>query len=217
MVYFKNKPNGIKNPRYNFMDNLSKAQRTRKRIIEQSAPLFNSKGYAGTALSDILKATGLTKGGVYGNFSGKDEIALEAFEYNKDQLFNNLHDEISRKDAAVDQLHAFFRVHGLVIREIDGGCPILNTATEADDTHPELNKKAKAAVLVWINYLKTIIKKGIENKEIREEINPERYARMFISMLEGAVFMGKLTGDPEAYLEVTRHIRRVIDTELRMG
>ncbi len=198
------------------MANLSKAERTRKRIIEQSAPLFNSKGYAGTAMSDIMKATGLTKGGVYGNFSGKDEIALEAFEYNKDQLFNRLHEKITQKDMAIDQLHAFFKVHGLVIQEIDGGCPLLNTAIEADDTHPELNKKAKAAVFVWINYLKNIIRKGVENKEIREGINPERYARMFISMLEGAVFMGKLTGDPEAYLEVTRHIRRVIDTELRV-
>lgn len=197
------------------MGKTRKAEQTRQRIIEQSAPIFNKNGYAGTALSDIQKATGLTKGGIYGNFSGKDEIAISAFEYNKEHLFNNLHEHISRKSSAVDKLHTFFKVHGVVISEFDGGCPILNTVIEADDTHPELNKRAKAAVLIWINYLKNIIRNGIEEGEIRENVNPERYARMFISMVEGAVFMGKLTESPEAYLDVIRHIQRVIDTELK--
>ena len=194
---------------------MSKAEKTRQRIIRQSAPLFNKKGYAGTTLSDILNVTGLTKGGVYGNFSGKDEIAIEAFEYNKDQLFNYLHEKVSVKDSAIEQLHTFFKVHGLAVQQIEGGCPVLNTAIDADDTHPELHKKAKAAVLVWINYLKRILINGIESGEVRKQIDPERYARMFISMVEGAVFMGRLTSKPEAYLDVTDHIHRVIDTELK--
>ena len=31
------------------------------------------KGYTGTSLSDIVDATGLTKGAIYGNFANKDE------------------------------------------------------------------------------------------------------------------------------------------------
>ncbi|MEX1063482.1 MAG: TetR/AcrR family transcriptional regulator [Balneolaceae bacterium] len=193
---------------------LTKAARTRQRIIEQSAPVFNTKGYAGTALSDLLKATGLTKGGIYGNFSGKDEIALEVFDYQKNLLFNSLLEKVSGETNAVDKLHTFIRSHGAIIRQFPGGCPILNTALESEDTHPELNKKAKAAVMIWINYLKGIIREGMERGEIRESVDPERYARTFISMLEGAVFMGKLLEKPEAYLEVTRHMRRIIDLEL---
>lgn len=196
---------------------MGKAEKTRKRIIRQSAPVFNKKGFAGTTLTDIINATGLTKGGIYGNFSGKEEIALEAFEYNKDQLFNYLHEKITEKNSALEELHTFFRVHGLAIQQIEGGCPILNTAIDSDDTHPELRKRAKASVLIWINYLKKIIVKGIEAGEIRNEIDPERYARMFISMVEGAVFMGRLTGKTDAYLDVTNHIRRVIDMELRLS
>lgn len=193
-----------------------KAERTRKRIIEASAPIFNKKGYAGTSISDIIKATGLTKGGIYGNFSGKDEIALEVFEFNKDRLFFPMHEKVSKKNSSTEQLHSFFRAHGMVIRGFPGGCPLLNTAMEADDTHPALNKRVKAAVFIWINYLKNIIRKGIKKGEIREETDPDRYARMFISMLEGAVFMGKLTDSPEAYLDVTRQIHRIIDQELKV-
>ncbi len=196
------------------MKKATKAERTRARIIELSAPLFNRQGYAGTAMSDILKATGLTKGGIYGNFSGKDELALEAFEYNRDKLFQGLHSRLEGVDSAIGQLHAFFRAHTEVIELFPDGCPILNMATEADDTHPELRKKAMAAILIWINYLKGIIRQGIETDEIRSTVDPERYARMFVAMLEGGVFMGKLLGNREAYLEVVRHIQRIIDLEL---
>jgi len=67
-----------------------KSDRTRALIVEKSASLFNRKGFHGTSLSDIMEATGLTKGGIYGNFKReglnkkgvKEEIALAAFEYN---------------------------------------------------------------------------------------------------------------------------------------
>ncbi len=196
------------------MATLTKAERTRNRIIEAAAPVFNRKGYAGTALSDIINATGLTKGGIYGNFSGKDEIAMEVFEYNKDRLFEQIHQQVKAVESPLQQLHTFFQVHGEVIQTFPEGCPILNTAVESDDTHPELKKRARAAVLIWINYLKGIIRQGIQAGEFRPVSSPDRYARTFISMVQGAVFMGRLTGNQEAYEDVIHQIRRVIDLEL---
>src|SRR6185503_15648150 len=61
---------------------MTKAANTRKFIVEKTAPVFNKKGYAGTSLSDMTEATGLTKGSIYGNFSNKDEVALAAFDHN---------------------------------------------------------------------------------------------------------------------------------------
>ena len=46
----------------------TKAEKTKEYIIATSAPIFNKQGYAGTSMSDITKATGLTKGVLYGNF-----------------------------------------------------------------------------------------------------------------------------------------------------
>ncbi|MCB9298396.1 MAG: TetR/AcrR family transcriptional regulator [Lewinellaceae bacterium] len=60
---------------------MAKAEKTRQYIVEKAASLFNSKGFAGTSMDDIVKATGLSKGGVYGNFSSKEAIALSAFEH----------------------------------------------------------------------------------------------------------------------------------------
>jgi TetR/AcrR family transcriptional repressor of nem operon len=60
----------------------SKSDRTRQFIIGSTANLFNMKGYAGTSLSDITGAFGLTKGSIYGNFANKEEVALAVFDYN---------------------------------------------------------------------------------------------------------------------------------------
>ena len=61
---------------------VTKADKTRQFIIEKAASIFNEKGYAGTSLNDLMKATGLTKGSIYGNFENKDEVAVAVFDYN---------------------------------------------------------------------------------------------------------------------------------------
>ena len=79
MVYFSYTKVPMRNMR---QSKLKKSARTRQFIVEKSAPIFNKKGYSGTSLHDLTEATGLTKGGIYGNFENKDEIAAAAFEFN---------------------------------------------------------------------------------------------------------------------------------------
>ena len=60
---------------------MKKGERTRRRIVECSAPVFNTKGYAGASMSDLVLVTGLEKGGIYNHFGSKEQLALEAFDY----------------------------------------------------------------------------------------------------------------------------------------
>ena len=54
------------------------AARTRERIIAAAAAEFRRKGIAGTGLSDLMAAAGLTHGGIYRHFESKDELIAEA-------------------------------------------------------------------------------------------------------------------------------------------
>jgi TetR/AcrR family transcriptional regulator, transcriptional repressor for nem operon len=47
---------------------MRKGEQTRHAIIRKAAPIFNQKGYEGAALSDLMEATGLEKGGIYRHF-----------------------------------------------------------------------------------------------------------------------------------------------------
>ena len=59
----------------------ARGEGTRRRIVEQSAAVFNRHGYAGTSMSELMAATGLEKGGLYRHFESKEELAAAAFDY----------------------------------------------------------------------------------------------------------------------------------------
>ena len=114
---------------------MTKAERTRELIIAKAAPLFNKKGYAGTSMNDIMQATGLAKGGLYGNFESKDEIAALAFEYSYNQLKQDIGSRVKAKKTAVEKLLTILQYYKNYTIEppIEGGCPLMNTAIDADD------------------------------------------------------------------------------------
>ncbi len=58
----------------------AKGVQTRQDIIEKSLQLFCIKGYYNTSINDILQATGLTKGGVYGHFASKEDLWYAVYE-----------------------------------------------------------------------------------------------------------------------------------------
>lgn len=174
----------------------SKAARTRQFIIEKTAPVFNAKGYAGTSLGDLTEATGLTKGSIYGNFENKDEVALAAFDYNFEKVTLYMKSKILSKENAIERLLAYPRVYRdfLKIPFLQPGCPILNTSTEADDTHPQLREKAVEALAFWKRSVENQVKRGIERKEIKANVDAAGFAVILCSLIEGAVMQAKVTG-----------------------
>ncbi len=175
---------------------MSKAEKTKQYIIEKTAPIFNKKGYAGTSLNDMMASTGLTKGSIYGNFSNKDEVALAAFNYNLERVANVLRAEVQKQETVKEKLLVYPRVYENFMRPPfpDGGCPILNTAIEADDTHSQLKARAATAIIVWKNSIERLVEKGIQNKELKKDVNVEQVALTIIAMIEGGIMITKLTG-----------------------
>ena len=178
---------------------MSKGQKTRQRIIQEAAALFNTKGYAGSSVSDLLTATGLQKGGLYRHFESKEEIALQAFDYAWALAWDTLQQAIDLNASPKMQLAQFFQAfcqHEEA--RIPGGCPLLNTAIEADDGNPALRQKAQAALQGWLFFLETLIRQGIDNGELSATIAPHSTASCVIAMLEGAVMISCLSGSQAA-------------------
>lgn len=174
----------------------SKAAKTRQFIIEKTAPVFNAKGFAGTSLTDLTEATGLTKGSIYGNFENKDAVALAAFDYNFGKVTQYVAERILSRENAVERLLVYPEVYRdfLKIPFLQPGCPILNTSTEADDTHPQLREKAAGALAFWKKSIENQVKRGIERKEIRQNADPTQIAVVMMSIIEGAVMQAKVSG-----------------------
>jgi AcrR family transcriptional regulator len=57
-----------------------RGESTRRRILEIAARHFLERGYSGVSLNEIIRDSGVTKGGLYFHFSSKADLALEALE-----------------------------------------------------------------------------------------------------------------------------------------
>jgi len=191
---------------------MSKAERTRQFIIEKTAPIFNQKGYAGTSISDLTEATGLTKGSIYGNFSNKDEVALSAFDHNYGLIKATIRHEMDKVPDTLDKLRVWLNVFSEIqINEaFKYGCPVLNTAIESDDTHTELRKKVIGAINNWYKIIGDIIKEGQKEGKIKADINHAEFAGAYIAILEGGVMLAKVTGKMDGLNAVIKQAKKMI-------
>ncbi len=196
---------------------LNKSENTKQYIIEKAAIVFNKKGYAGASMSELTKEIGLTKGAIYGNFKNKDEIAFAAFDYNAGKLIKKLRFFINQKESAIEKLLAFNESFLKIYEEnyLTGGCPILNTAVDSGDTHPELGKRVNIVIAGWNNMIINIINEGKKNDEIHESIDAEKYASIFISLTEGGSLLSKTMGDKRYISNSLDHIKFLINYKLK--
>ena len=182
-----------------------------------AAPLFNKKGYAGTSMNEILAATGMAKGGVYGHFESKDQIAAAAFEYSLNKVRGELLKKINQHTLSLEKLYAILAFYrNYTIRPtIEGGCPILNTAIDADDAYPFLKKKAKTALNDMLRGLQQIIDTGVSRQEFKDGINSRRIAEMMFAQIEGGIMMSKVTDDVNLLNSVLDNLRLYIDSNIK--
>ncbi|MBD0267206.1 MAG: TetR/AcrR family transcriptional regulator [Cyanobacteria bacterium Co-bin8] len=188
---------------------MSKAQKTRQKIVREAALLFNRQGYAGASMADIMRVTGLQKGGIYNHFGSKEELALEAFEYMIQEITRHYMAAIRSQRHAVDRLLAMLEVYRHYIDNppIEGGCPILNTAVESDDTHPVMRQRVRQALDSWQSLIRRVLERGMERGEVRPGTDVDELATLLIAMVEGAVMMSKVYDD-SIYLErAIRHLQ----------
>jgi len=193
---------------------MSKAEATKARIIQQAADLFNQRGYAGSSMSDIMAATGLKKGGIYNHFASKDELALAAFDFAVEQVSQRYVRALKGKRGAVDRLkaiiHAFFTTPDE--SPIKGGCPLLNTAIESDDSHPALRQRTQNAMSRWRHLIHRVVQKGLERGELQPTVDPDGVATIVISTLEGALMLAKLYGDLIHLQRAKEHLDQYVES-----
>lgn len=195
---------------------MRKGEQTRQEIIRKAAPFFNQKGYEGTALSDLMEATGLEKGGIYRHFDSKQELAGEAFDHAWKLAMDTRFEGIDDIPSSVDRLRQFLRNFrdrrgGLV----PGGCPLLNTAIEADDGNPQLRNKARHALDSWRGRLQSIVEEGRRKGKIRSDVDAGKLATLFITTLEGSLMVSRLERNGDSLALACRHLEEYLEASVR--
>jgi len=195
---------------------MRKGEQTRQEIIRKAAPIFNQRGYDGAALSDLMRATGLEKGGIYRHFDSKEQLAAEAFDYAWKLALDTRFDGTQEISNTVDRLKQVVRNFrdrraGLV----PGGCPLLNTAIDSDDGNPQLRGKARRALSSWLERLRSIIEEGQRRGEVRGDVDSSELATLIVSTLEGSLMVSRLERKDNSRDLACRHLEEYLETSVR--
>jgi TetR/AcrR family transcriptional regulator, transcriptional repressor for nem operon len=195
---------------------MRKGERTRERIIRQAAPLFNQRGYEGSSMNEIMAATNLEKGGIYRHFSGKEQLAAEAFDYAWAEALQARRSDLESVENSVDKLKQY--IENFVERRgsVPGGCPLLNTAMDSDDGNVVLRTRARKALEGWQDFLGAIIAGGIRKGEIRRDVAKAKLANLIIASLEGAIMIGRLEHSIEPLRQAKAHLDTYLESKVRL-
>lgn len=195
----------------------SKGEQTRQNILEQAAQVFSIYGYAGTSLEALMQATHLTKGGIYNHFGSKEALAVEALDYAIKQMQTRFWEYLTNPHSSRARLLAVIQTFRSSIDDprFAGGCILLNTAVEADDTNPALKIRAQQGIDDWRIYIARTIQKGMELGTIRPDTDAETVVSIMLATLEGAIMLSKLYDDPHYMERACDHMTRYIESFLQ--
>jgi TetR/AcrR family transcriptional repressor of nem operon len=193
---------------------MRKGEQTRQEIIRKAAPIFNQKGYDGAALSDLMKATGLEKGGIYRHFDSKQELAGEAFDHAWKLAMDARFEGMQEIPNTVDRLKQIVR-NFRDRRAIPGGCPLLNTAVDSDDGNPKLRAKARQALSSWLHRLEAIVEEGKRQGEVCSDVNSAELAMLIVSTLEGSIMIRRLQKKGGPLDLACHHLEEHLETKVR--
>jgi AcrR family transcriptional regulator len=86
-------------------------------ILEKTAPLFASEGYAATSMRDLAKACGITPAALYHHFTDKEQLYREVLEYTFRRRIGRMGEALKEVTTFEDKVR---RVMEVLVDAIDG-------------------------------------------------------------------------------------------------
>jgi AcrR family transcriptional regulator len=192
---------------------MTKSEKTRQFIIEQTASVFNQNGFSGTSLTALQNATGLTKGSLYGHFKDKEAMAVAAFEYSMQKVRAEIMERMEGLVSPKEKLSALFSFFGEYVFNppIPGGCPLLNNGVEADDHHISMKKTVSREIQKAINFIVRLLEEGKRTNEFTKDFESKEVAVVCFSAIEGAIMISRVSSSDSSMKAVVKYCSGMLD------
>lgn len=158
-----------------------RAGATRRSLLETAARLFHERGFAGTSISDIGNASGLTSGAIYFHFTNKDALARAIVEAH----FATWPELIERQiPAGAPALEGLVRLSFAVARAyrddpvVRGGARLWGERYAIDATLP-------TPFVDWIAAAHALLDRAREEGDLADRVDPAAAARSIIHAFFG--------------------------------
>ncbi|MEP3275614.1 MAG: TetR/AcrR family transcriptional regulator [Stappiaceae bacterium] len=159
-------------------------QKSHARILDAAADLFREHGIEATSVSEVMKAAGMTHGGFYRHFTGKDDLVAEAFQKAVDDVvagMENSSNAETREAARADYIETYLSPAHVTNRK--KGCPMAALGPELIRAEGETHRETAEAV----NRVASLLQGG--------DADHTGYARL--ALLIGSVTLARMVNDKQ--------------------
>jgi TetR/AcrR family transcriptional repressor of nem operon len=161
--------------------------------VERAMDVFWSRGYHGTALPDLLRATKLSRGSLYAAFGDKHSLFLRALDrYIADALTRMEFEFDPRKDP-IDGLRTYLA--GYVERTSGSngrrGCLLVATAMELAGQDAEVGRRVAGFFRAMEGRVADALSRAKAAGRLADGVEPISAARILVCFVEGLRVTGK--------------------------
>ena len=176
-----------------------KGTQTQQNIIEKSLQLFSVKGYFNTSISDILEATDLTKGGLYGHFRSKEDIWYAVYEEAVMIWKNIVFKDMRAVSGPIERIEKTIEsdlkdyLGGDVF---DGGCFFLNSLVELSGQSGAMSRHILRGFVRFSRLLRSWLKEADQKGMLKHGLNYKEISNFIVISLNGASALYAASRDP---------------------
>ncbi|RDI53905.1 TetR family transcriptional regulator [Nocardia mexicana] len=171
-----------------------------ERVLSAVQAVFWDNGYAGTSLEDLLMASGLGKGSLYGAFGDKKSLFLRVLRMYDEANDQMLRSRLEQAERGIDVIRDF--VTGPV-RDPSGvqarrGCLLANTAMELSVNAAEVAAEARRSYASTTAVLADAVRRAQREGDVAARLDADVTARAVLAGQLGLVVLGRVGQDPAA-------------------
>lgn len=177
--------------------------RVRDRLTAATAELMQRHGVAGTGISDILEASGVTRRSIYLNFpGGKSELVAAATQSAGNEMTTVLRAYLEQPNpvAAFTQMWS----DSLVRNDFRNGCAIVAAACGRDEA-PQAAVAAGNVFAQWADLLAESLAQDGMDPAVAESLSTT-----VVAAVEGAVILARASRSTKPLELVSRHLEELI-------
>lgn len=180
------------------------AEFDRNEVLSKAMNVFWRTGYTATSISDLVNATHLQPGSLYGAFNSKRGIFLEVIDFYANRRIEYIRESLQRPGPAVDAItHCFLRLcRDIENDKIGKGCLMVNTMLELATEDNAIRMKITEHLKCIEHNFYSVLENSRLNGELKSDTDCDILAKMLMTSIWGLRVMSTTRPDPAIYSSI---------------
>ncbi len=182
-------------------------------VLEKARNVFWKKGYNGTSMDELVKATGLSRSSIFDSFGDKHGLYMKALQHYQQEKRQSLVEGIPSAFSSRKKISWIFQnsiAQALCDRQRKG-CFMVNTTTELANIDSSMNKIVNANMEAMEEIFHTLVKEGQAAGDINKKFSAKALARNLFSSFNGLTIIGQTRPDKELLEDIAKVALSVLD------